>query len=114
MAVCHKWQGTLLFFLFFFWPRGLRDHSSLTRDRTQATAVKALSPNHWKAREFPWGRGTTLSLFFFFKLIYLLLAALGLHCCTQAFSSSRERGLLFVAARVLFIAVASLVAEYRL
>ena len=30
---------------------------------------------------------------FFFKLfIYLFLAALGLHCCAQAFSSCGERG----------------------
>ena len=54
---------------------------------------------------------------FFFKinfLIYLFLAALGLHCCTQAFSSHGEQGLLFVAVRGLLIAVASLVAEHGL
>ena len=32
---------------------GLRDLSSLTRDSKLATAVKALSPNPWTAREFP-------------------------------------------------------------
>ena len=31
---------------------------------------------------------------FFLKLINLFLAALGLHCCVQAFSSYSERGLL--------------------
>ena len=31
----------------------MRDLSSLTRDRTQALAVKVLSPNHWTTREFP-------------------------------------------------------------
>ena len=31
----------------------LRDLSSLTRDWTQAPAVKALSPYHWTTREFP-------------------------------------------------------------
>ena len=41
------------------------------------------------------------------------MAALGLRCCTQAFSSCGERGLLFVAVCVLLIAVASLVAEHR-
>ena len=52
-------------------------------------------------------------LFFFFKFIYLLfLAALGLRCCVQAFSSCGERGLLFVAVRRLLIAVASLVVEH--
>ena len=30
-----------------------------------------------------------------FKFIYLFLAALGLRCCTWAFSSCGERGLLF-------------------
>ena len=44
----------------------------------------------------------------------LFLSALGLHCCTQAFSSCSEQGLLFVAARGLLIAVASLVAEHGL
>ena len=53
-------------------------------------------------------------LLFFKKLIYLLLAALGLLCCAWAFSSCGERGLLFVAVRGLLIAVASLVAEHWL
>ena len=46
----------------------------------------------------------------FLKLIYifnLFLAALGLRCCARAFSSCGELGLLFVA-------VASLVAEHGL
>ena len=42
------------------------------------------------------------------------MAALGLHCCTQVFSSWGKWGLLFVEVRRLFIAVASLVAEHRL
>ena len=46
--------------------------------------------------------------------IYLFLAALGLRCCAQVFSSCGERGLLFVALRRLLIAVASLVAEHGL
>ena len=48
-------------------------------------------------------------LFFLKKItfIYLFLAALGLRCCTQAFSSCGERGLLFVAARGFLTAVAS-------
>ena len=58
-----------------------------------------------------------LFLFFFNKFIYfiyLFLAALGLCCCTRAFSNCRERGLLFVAVGVLLIAVASLVAQHGL
>ena len=49
--------------------------------------------------------------FFFFNLV---LVALGLSCCTQAFSSCVERGLLFIAVHRPPIAVASLVAEHRL
>ena len=46
-----------------------------------------------------------------FFIIIIILAALGLHCCTQAFSSCSVQGLLFVAMRGLLIVVASLVAE---
>ena len=42
------------------------------------------------------------------------MAALGLHCCTWAFFSCGERGLLFVMVRGLLIAVASPVAEHGL
>ena len=65
---------------------------------------------------FPGGSG----IFFFFdaghflKLINLFLAVLGLCCCTLAFSSCGERGLLFVAVHGFLIAVASLVAKHRL
>ena len=52
--------------------------------------------------------------FLFLKFIYLFLAALGLHCCTWAFSSCGEQVLLFVVVRRLLIVVASLVAEHRL
>ena len=51
---------------------------------------------------------------FFFSLIYLFMAALGLHCCARAFSSCGKRGLLFAAMHRLLIAVASLVAEHGL
>ena len=46
--------------------------------------------------------------------IYIFLAALGLCCCSRAFSSCGERELLFVVVRGLPVAVASLVAEHRL
>ena len=51
----------------------------------------------------------TINSFFF-----LFLAALGLRCCTRAFFSCGERGLLFLAVHGLLIAVASLVAEHGL
>ena len=45
--------------------------------------------------------------------MYLFLAVLGLCCCTQAFFSCGERGLLFLSVCGLLIAVASLVAEHE-
>ena len=51
---------------------------------------------------------------FIYFIYFILLAALGLRCCTQVFSSCGEWGLLFVAVCGLLIAVASLVAEQRL
>ena len=41
------------------------------------------------------------------------MVALGLHCCTWAFSSFGKWGLLFVAVSGLLIFVASLVGEHR-
>ena len=46
--------------------------------------------------------------FCFLNLFILFLAALGLHCCTWAFSSCGKRGLLFVVVHRLLIVVASL------
>ena len=43
-----------LSFIFLTSPCSLWDFSSLTRDWTEALAVKALRPNHWTAREFAW------------------------------------------------------------
>ena len=51
---------------------------------------------------------------FEFILFILFLAALGLRCCTRAFSNCDEQGLLFVEVHGLLIAAASLVAAHRL
>ena len=51
----------------------------------------------------------TVHFIVFSFLIYLFLAALGLHCCTWAFSSCGEWGQLFGAVCGLLIALASLV-----
>ena len=53
-------------------------------------------------------------LFIVKKLFIYLLAALGLHCCVQAFSSCGEQGLLFAVVCGLLIPVASLVVELGL
>ena len=50
---------------------------------------------------------SSLGLTFLFP-IYLFMAALGLHCCTRAFSSCGEWGLLFIAVCGLLTAVACL------
>ena len=63
-----------------------------------------------RARDQGNGKGN----FFLIYFIYLFLAVLGLRCCTQAFSSCGEQGLLFIAVRGLLIVVASLVVEHRL
>ena len=44
---------------------------------------------------------------FIHSFIYLFMAALGLRCCVQAFSSCGKRGLLFVAVHGLLIAMAA-------
>ena len=54
------------------------------------------------------------SIFSFLFVCFYFLAVLGLRCCTWAFSSCGEQGLLFVVVRGLLIVVASLVAEHRL
>ena len=54
-------------------------------------------------------------VFFFINInLFIYLAALGLRCCTRAFSSCGERGLLFVTVHGLLIAVASPVVEHGL
>ena len=51
---------------------------------------------------------------FFFVCFVFFLAALGLPCCKQAFSSCSEWGLLFIAVSKFLTAVASLVVEHEL
>ena len=57
-------------------------------------------------------KATTPLVFFNEFIYYLFLAVLGLRCCTWAFSSCSERGLLFVVLHGLLIAVASLAVEH--
>ena len=51
---------------------------------------------------------------FFFFLIYLFLAVLGLRFCARAFSSCSKWGPLFIVVRGPLTVAASLVAEHRL
>ena len=54
--------------------------------------------------------------FYFYFILFLkfIFGCVGVRCCSWAFSSCGEQGLLFVAVRGLLIAVASLVAEHGL
>ena len=70
--------------------------SSRTRTRTCVPCIGRRILNHCATREVP-------IIIFLNKFIYLFLAALGLCCCTRAFSSCGEWGLLFVAVRVLLL-----------
>ena len=63
---------------------------------------------------FPHPAPSPSGIYFFFKLINLFLAALGLHCWAWAFSRCGKWALLFVVVGGLLIAVASLVAEHGL
>ena len=54
------------------------------------------------------------SFLFFYFIIYLFLAVLGLHLCARAFSSCGEWGPLFIAVHGPLTISASLVAEHRL
>ena len=63
-------------------------------------------PLHWQADSQPLRHQGSPLFLFFNKFIYFL-AALGLRCCAQGFSSCGEQGLLLVAVCMLLIVVAS-------
>ena len=70
------------------------------------TFISSIFKTHQWVGMLGWHQLSYISFFFFF-LIYLFVAALGLCCCVRAFSSCSELGLLFVAVRGLLIVVAS-------
>ena len=78
----------------------------------KVVAWAILASNSFLGLSQVYRRYTCFCLFVCF--ILFILAALGLRCCMQAFSSCGERGLLFVEVCRLLIAVASLVAEHGL
>ena len=81
-------------------PQFLRIHYSSNRKRTQAGLKRRKMVNG--------------CAFFFFFLIYLFMAVLGLRFCERAFSSCGKRGPLFIAMRGPLTIAASLVVEHRL
>ena len=72
-------------------------------------------PPHWQTDSQPLShQGSPYEGFFVCFVFVCFLAVLGLRCCTRAFSSCSERGLLFIVVHRLLIAVASFVAEHGL
>ena len=116
--ILHCWCGHLVEVMFFSFL-----HSKFTlflsfcpSSHTVPFGRKSLCGVHTKGvgsyMSLLGGWRTYLNYYFFKKnklFIYLFLAALGLCCCTWAFSSCGERGLLFIVVHRLLIAVASLV-----
>ena len=64
----------LLFYVLFFWPRGMWGLSSATRNQTHTSCTGRLSLNHWITREVP----QRLS---FICFIFLLCSRLIDHVC---------------------------------
>ena len=56
----------LPFYVLFFWPRGMWNLSSVTRDRTRSPCIGRWNLNHWTTREVP------LALFFRLFLFFLM------------------------------------------
>ena len=85
-------------------------------DLGRPVSCKIMLPWSRVGNVLDFGKGSfssgTHCIYIYFNLFILFLAALGLHCCAQAFSSCSEQGLLFVAVHGLLTAVASLVAEH--
>ena len=79
--------------------------------QTDSEGMKKVIPCKWKSKK-SWSNNTHIRQ----NRLYLFsfLAVLGLRCCTQAFSSCGEWGLLFVAVHGLLTVVASLVVEQGL
>ena len=73
---------TILLLLYVFWPRGMWDLSSLTRDQTCMPCIGRWSPNLWTTREVPPPppspqnfssyHGQDLSLICFRSLLFIL------------------------------------------
>ena len=54
----------LLFYVLVFWPQGIWDPSSLTRDRTHTPCIGRQRLNHWTTREVPPPPASMLGLTF--------------------------------------------------
>ena len=78
-----------MFYVLVFWPWGMWDLSSQTRDRTLTPCIRRQSLNHWATREIP-----KYNFLKTWRSLKIYLAALGLHCCTWAFSNCSKWRLL--------------------
>ena len=66
-----SWIASFFVFL-FFWPWGMWDLSSPTRDRTCTPCIEMQSLNHWTTKEVPHWPNSDLCLnFWFYKCLLL-------------------------------------------
>jgi len=66
----------LLFYVLIFWPWGMWDLSSLTRDQTHTLCVRRRSPNQWTVRIVPLSASFLINWVLFiipFSLLYWLI-----------------------------------------
>ena len=84
-----------LFFCFlFFWPQGVRDLSSLTRDWTYISCTVRQNPNHCTIREVPWNSLIRLKfevifqnlLLAFFPMLAIRFQGFLISCCCCPFA----------------------------
>ena len=95
----------------------LRCTSNRTQIKLAYANLTRVTKSQRRARVQPGLKSRSLlfsACWFSLIFIYLFLAALGLCCCTWAFSSCSGRRLLFLAVCGLLIVVSSLVAEHGL
>ena len=124
LAATRESPRTLICAHDLFAPLGLPVHRgwevcwSLKQDETQGfpPAARQTPPNS-PFHPLPLQKPNFLfdvSFFFFFKLINLFMAVLGLRFCARAFSSCGKWGPLLITVRGPLTVAASLVAEHRL
>ena len=95
--MCYKVASVLCFLV--FWPAGMWDPSSLTRDCTLTPCIGRQNPNHWTTRQVP-----AIYFLFFFPAIYFLnrnqlgylFAACGEHTIWSRLEWSQGFGLYWV------------------
>ena len=82
-------QYCFCFMFLFFWPRGMWDLSSPTRDRICTPCIERRSLNHWTAREIP-------SSICFGPFLRMFISLFTLSFCSCMFSAFSVKALRIV------------------